>query len=132
VKRKKKVTLAKVRRLTLALWSKKVRQRAEDKCEVCGKPEGFINPKGNPVHLNAHHIEDKANQRLRFDIDNGIALCPSCHKFGRDSAHRSPIWFVEWLLRYATPRYSYVLAHRKEPPPDRAGVEGLFKKLGSE
>ena len=31
--------------------------------------------------INAHHINNYAtNEELRFDTDNGITLCKSCHK----------------------------------------------------
>jgi hypothetical protein len=125
----KRPKLARVRRLTLAAWSRAVRARAGNKCECCGRVDGLPNAKGNPVRLNAHHIEDKANQTLRFDIDNGISLCPLCHKFGFNSAHRSPIWFMEWLKEHLPLRYRHVWALRGTPPPDREGIEALRKKL---
>lgn len=131
--KKKKVSKAKarakVRRLTLVAWSKAVRARAGHKCEVCGRAHGDLNPKGNPIRLNAHHIEDKANQTLRFDIDNGVCLCPTCHKFGHDSAHRSPIWFVQWLERYLPARFGHVWAMRNAAPPGPEGVAELLKRL---
>lgn len=128
-RRKKKQTTAKVRRLTLALWSRAVRARAGGKCEVCGCVDGSPNAKGNPRRLNAHHIEDRANQALRFDIQNGVALCPTCHKFGRDSAHKSPMWFMLWLSGHARDRYEDVFARRNLPPPDRARIEVLRDEL---
>lgn len=55
-------------------WSLAVRTRDNHKCRECGVTK---------VRLHAHHIiflEDCINSKLEFDIDNGITLCPPCHK----------------------------------------------------
>ncbi len=50
-------------------WSNLVRSR-DVKCVKCGSEN----------RLHAHHIETwKNNEKLRFDINNGITLCVSCH-----------------------------------------------------
>lgn len=42
----------------------------KDSCEVCGSTD----------RLQAHHFWYKGSYaHLRFDIDNGISLCQSCH-----------------------------------------------------
>lgn len=69
------------------LWSELVKQEAGNKCEVCSKKE----------YLNSHHIVGRRNLRLRWELYNGVCLCPGCHTFKRDSAHQNPIWFDEWL-----------------------------------
>lgn len=69
------------------LWSKKVKEKAGNKCEVCGKETG----------LNSHHIFSRSNKRVRWDLDNGICVCVLHHVFGLFSAHKSPIEFAEWL-----------------------------------
>lgn len=115
----------------MTLWSQAVRSRAGNKCEVCGRVHGDLNAKGNPIRINAHHIEDKANYALRFDIMNGVALCPTCHRFGQDSAHRSPIWFLEWLKEHLRDRYGHVWAMRATPPPDKEGMDEIVKTLHS-
>ena len=39
------------------------------------------NNKGELNNANAHHIKHFATHiNLRYDLDNGITLCPSCHK----------------------------------------------------
>lgn len=69
-------------------WSKAVRLKAKNKCEVCGKSDGV---------LNAHHIVGRTNRNLRWDLKNGCSLCFRCHKGGTKSAHEDPLWFREWL-----------------------------------
>lgn len=70
------------------LWSKKVRERDNHKCRVCGNTEG----------INAHHIITRKNYALRWDLTNGISLCPRCHVYdSKQSAHGNPIWFDTWM-----------------------------------
>ena len=54
-------------------WSRAVRARF-GKCMGCGKLP-------DQCQLHAHHwwCTKARSLRLRFDIDNGIALCYSCH-----------------------------------------------------
>lgn len=59
------------------LWSAIVRKRI-NKCEICGKSDGV---------LQAHHIQGRSPQILRWNLDNGICLCSHCHTFGQVSAH---------------------------------------------
>jgi len=51
-------------------WSRQVIERDGNKCTECGATE----------KLHAHHlIPWNENKDLRFDLDNGICLCSSCH-----------------------------------------------------
>ena len=68
-------------------WATLVKERAGGHCEYCGKTE----------YLNAHHIFSRNNHSVRWALENGVALCPSCHVFGNHSAHKAPIEFSEWL-----------------------------------
>ena len=65
-------------------WRKAVYERDNYTCQECGLHSG----NGKTVILNAHHIKSWSDYpELRFDINNGITLCRSCHKltgnFGR-------------------------------------------------
>jgi hypothetical protein len=52
------------------IWSLAVKSRDKFKCVKCGLKE----------NLQAHHIDPwKVNEKKRFDVENGITLCPSCH-----------------------------------------------------
>ena len=53
------------------LWSKKVKDRADHKCEYCLERE---------VWLNSAHIIGRSYRTLRWDLDNGMCLCFNCHR----------------------------------------------------
>jgi hypothetical protein len=53
------------------LWSQLIKQRAEGRCELC-HGEG----------RDAHHIQGRSPQVLRWNLDNGIFLCFRCHRLG--------------------------------------------------
>ena len=74
------------------VWRKEVYARDGFRCVACGKRGG---------DLNAHHLyayDD--NPELRFEVSNGVTLCPNCHTkfhcrygFGGNTAEQ----FQEWL-----------------------------------
>lgn len=52
-------------------WVKQIFQKDNYVCQCCGK---------SSVYLNAHHILNFSEyDNLRFDTNNGITLCQSCH-----------------------------------------------------
>lgn len=52
-------------------WRKSVFERDGYVCKMCGQRK----------QLNAHHVQLwSENEKLRFDISNGITLCVDCHK----------------------------------------------------
>ena len=63
--------------------------KARDKvCQVCGEAN---------KRLNAHHLIPRQFIEFRWDIRNGMLLCVRHHNFGKESAHKHPIWFARWL-----------------------------------
>ena len=51
-------------------WSRKVKERDDFKCTECGTTK----------NLHSHHIIPwKENIEFRFDVNNGITLCGTCH-----------------------------------------------------
>ncbi len=70
------------------LWSKKVKELAGNRCEIC-----FV----TGVKLNAHHIQGRKNYNVRWNLDNGVCLCNDCHQKGNRSAHKNPLYFM-WLI----------------------------------
>lgn len=69
-------------------WSESVRNRAGNKCEVCGSTN----------HVQAHHIVDRSIWQLRHDLTNGICVCVLHHKYNRlRSAHKGTLLFHNWM-----------------------------------
>lgn len=64
-------------------WSNAVRERDGHKCKECGATG----------RLHAHHVKPwKDHPELRWDVDNGVTLCPRCHQ----KAHEFP--FPQWVM----------------------------------
>jgi len=90
-------------------WAAIVHSYYNNRCAICGKEHSKEAP------LNAHHIMPRQMfSALRFAPENGIALCPKCHKMGRFSAHKGGIWFAEWLRTHDPDRYQYCLTWANE------------------
>jgi 5-methylcytosine-specific restriction endonuclease McrA len=98
--KKKLASLARTaKRKALGQWSLDVRARDNHQCCVCGSSND----------LNSHHLIPKERfPQFQYDLANGIAVCPNCHKFGSYSAHRHPIWFSEWLRANRPDQFAYV------------------------
>jgi len=54
----------------------KVLERADNKCELCGKENYSLSDRGTKVILTVHHID---GQKSRKNLINLIALCNKCH-----------------------------------------------------
>jgi hypothetical protein len=110
-KKKKLDSLPKIRRRLFKLWSEAVRERGGHQCEYCDIKKGDLNKNGKVTKIDAHHLlsRDIKDCPLKFDIMNGIGVCPFCHKFGAPSFHRDPITTVTWLQEHHPDRYEYVL-----------------------
>ena len=68
-------------------WAQQVKER-DKSCIICGQTE----------RLNAHHLIPREIEEFKHDLDNGVSLCPSHHRFSRRlSAHQNPIAFIIWL-----------------------------------
>lgn len=90
----------KLRKQQLENWSKEIRNRANNQCEVCY---------GNK-NLNAHHLLPKEKfPEYKLESMNGVCLCCKCHKFGKFSAHANSIWFSEWIKANKRPQYDWVI-----------------------
>jgi len=121
MKSSKKQYLKTLRKIALKLWSQVVKKRSNYTCEICGIENGTLNAKNNSINLNAHHVESKENESLRFDIINGVALCPGCHTFSINSAHRSPVFFLDWLLNNRPEVIPHIRLNRNKTKEVNAG-----------
>lgn len=110
-KTKKLSSIPKINRKLFKLWSIAVRTIAGNQCAYCGIKSGDMNQNNKPTKIDAHHLISRNihDCPLKFDIMNGIALCPFCHKFGIPSFHRDPITTITWLQQNQPEKYKYVL-----------------------
>lgn len=108
-----------------ALWSEYIRR--EGVCEVCGATE----------NLNAHHLIPWENAETRHNPNNGISLCPRCHKWNNIlSAHQGTIMFADWLRINKPDKYNWVIYKSQTMAEDvardyRAAYETLNKLYDS-
>lgn len=61
--------------------------RSKGHCERCGKTE----------YLNCHHIFSRSNLSVRWNLDNGVCLNAGWHTLQKNSAHKNPIEFINWI-----------------------------------
>lgn len=96
------------KRLEAKIWRRKVFNRDNYTCIWCGVKN---------VYLNAHHIKTwKNSPEFRYDIDNGITLCVSCHRltFGKEKEYEN---FFQNLLKKAV-NSGKVLTDNAEDNPE--------------
>jgi len=72
------------------LWREAVILKSGSWCEYLGCRKR--------KHLNAHHIYSRSRKSVRWDLENGISLCPEHHSLGNDSAHKSPDFKATLIL----------------------------------
>ena len=76
------------------LWAQRVKENSNWECELCkaGIPDG-----GGKI--SAHHFYGRRNRSTRWYIPNGIALCENHHTGNRYSAHGSPAWLQNEMVK---------------------------------
>lgn len=80
------------------LWSHAVRDDWDNRCAMCGAR-----------NVEAHHIFPRAWETTRYDLRNGIALCPTHHKFDPDrSPHMCAPGFTAWIQESYPSVYEWV------------------------
>jgi hypothetical protein len=102
--------IKKLRNKCKKLWREKVLARWGSACVVCGETK----------MPNCHHIIPKEMfPLLRYDPIDGIVLCPRHHKYGKFSAHRNPLWFVDILISKMKPEdIEYLKTMMNDPRND--------------
>lgn len=86
-------------------WAGEVKTRDGNVCQRCGKTS---------KRLNAHHIIPRQYKELRWDICNGVSLCPRCHRLGKEAAHQNALLFAEWLKTNKPFIYDYLMNKMRE------------------
>ena len=86
-------------------WAQKIKERDNFKCVICGEAE----------RLNAHHIIVRENHETKFDLMNGLSLCPKHHFFCRKiSAHNNPMGLFLWLMKNRPEQFEYLRTKQEE------------------
>lgn len=84
----KKIPKSKGRNFCDELWAELVKIRDNHKCIMCDSTE----------MLNAHHLISRRVFRYRWNIDNGVTICPGHHEFSLImSFHTSPWATEDWM-----------------------------------
>lgn len=92
------------------LWSSIIRLEFNNKCAICES----LGVTESETILNAHHLISRRSFKYRWDINNGILLCPKHHEFDLHiSAHTAPWGFEEWMKDYRKEQYDLWLENRK-------------------
>ncbi len=88
------------------VFSKLVRERAENSCEWCGK---YCGPKHENGRLDCSHIFSRRHMATRWHPDNAVAHCFSCHlKYGEN-----PLAASRWLVDHFGRGYVDLLEEKK-------------------
>jgi 5-methylcytosine-specific restriction endonuclease McrA len=97
-KKVKKWKSPKAKRKLDRLFSSLILARDERTCQWCGKHG--CDPTGKPYHFDNSHIIPREILVTRWNPENSVCLCFSCHKKRGTSWHGSPLEAVRWLRGY--------------------------------
>ncbi len=79
------------RRPDVHFWTRAVKRRDGNTCQVCG----YKSETGKGLH--AHHLWSWVDfPEKRYDVDNGVTLCASCHR--QKPVHRTPTTLADLLM----------------------------------
>jgi hypothetical protein len=106
-KRKKLTSIPVIHRRLFRLASILCRERANFTCEICGKKQDNT----KKIRIEAHHVMSRSNKNcpLKYDLRNLCALCTSCHKFSKYSAHKHGLWFAKWFFENKPTEADFIL-----------------------
>lgn len=95
------------------LFSLYIRMRAKWKCERCGS-------RPDKRGLHTHHFIRRRFRAVRYDPDNGIALCLGCHQYFDENREEEKAFMVNKLGQKAID----MLRNRmRQGKPDRKAVK---------
>jgi hypothetical protein len=101
------------------LWKQLVSLHGEGKCAICGSKEW----------VQAHHLIPREMISHRHQVQNGVFLCASHHKYSFElSPHKAPIAFFKWIMKEDLGRWEWLL---KQEPSREIGCM-TFKTIVNE
>lgn len=93
------------------LWGKLVRLEFDNKCAICNSL-GTYNPEDL---LNPHHLISRRVYKYRWDVGNGLLVCPKHHEFDLYiSAHTAPWGFENWVKEHRPEQYTLWVHNRQD------------------
>lgn len=103
MKKPSKKSKKSINRKLLSEWSVKVRNLYDNKCAVCKSTK----------YVQAHHLIPKERSingsfEHKYDLNNGIAVCAMCHRFGIKSFHKNIFWAYEFMVRNEPEKLKYL------------------------
>jgi len=105
------------------LWAILVKQRDNNQCIVC-EAQNMVN---------AHHLITRKVFKYRWDVNNGITLCPKHHEFDVTfSAHTAPWALEEWLKENNATLYSHWVENRNNITNEDINYEQIYLRLEKE
>lgn len=114
-----KTKIQKLRDKADLLMSQKVRERGQ--CERCGSRE----------RLQHHHIVEKSRSSyLRYDFENALCLCSSCHSWWH---HIGTLQAADWFKKkFGQERWDYLIAGtQKMVKTNIAFYEEAIERIGN-
>jgi hypothetical protein len=105
------------------LWALSVKTRDGFKCAIC---EDTNMP-------NAHHLITRKVFQYRWDVSNGITLCPSHHEFDvRLSAHTAPWGLEEWMEKNRPEQLATHIVQRNNIENVKTDYQEIYTRLEQE
>ena len=102
---KMKAGNAQLRKEADALWSRAVALSWGLRCAICGRE----------TNRDAHHLVTRSTFATRYNLTNGILLCPGCHTLSSTlSAHKTPLAFADWLEEARPELRKWARTHRND------------------
>ena len=98
------------------------------KCRKCDRGK----QRGRGGGLQAAHIFPKGQYpSMRYELQNVVCLCASCHIYGPDAWHRHPIAAQEWAKEHFGTDYLWrlsVTALTRTQHPDHAAIKLMLEQ----
>lgn len=93
----------------LAEWARRVKDRDRWKDRKTGR-RVYPTRQVDPLRAEAHHIEPKADRRVRYDVRNGLCLSLAVHEAVETGNYRieGTRWFTAGGQRYIDGRYPVI------------------------
>jgi hypothetical protein len=119
----KKMSKSQGRRACDELWTLSVKTRDGFKCAICGETN----------MPNAHHLITRKVFQYRWDVSNGITLCPSHHEFDVHlSAHTAPWGLEEWMQENRPEQFAQHVIARKNIENVKTDYQEIYWRLEQE